>query len=76
MAAAKKCDRCGKYYDYDGEVPKGLRVCKNLKGLGSSFFDLCQMCTLDLESFMHGWPDIHNEENMNDCVEEKENESN
>ena len=44
MSDAKKCDRCGKYYDYyDGVSVNGLKYRKiQLIGDNAPIFDLCE----------------------------------
>ena len=49
MADAKKCDRCGKFYE-GNEVrysEKGLVVCNK-----HYEYDLCEDCLKDLDEFM------------------------
>lgn len=51
MATARKCDRCGGYYDqYD--VREGLDVIEH-KPLHDVLSDLCPCCKKDLEDFMN-----------------------
>ena len=60
MSLAKKCNRCGKYYDH---YPKGLkiqfngfrRICRDEYGEQKDFsdpFDLCPECMDAFDKFM------------------------
>lgn len=60
MALAKKCNRCGKYYDY---YPKGAKVQHNgvarvtISGAGlikanDDPMDLCEKCMSEFDKFM------------------------
>ena len=49
MALVMKCDRCGKYFDYDGNKPNAINVIKynNTDKLSYNYinkFDLCPDC--------------------------------
>lgn len=46
---AKKCDRCGKYYDYDPKVNIDVSV-------DGYEYDLCPRCEDDLNAFITGTP--------------------
>lgn len=52
MATAKRCDRCGKFYEPGG----GWNAKKHVRKPGSpeSYFDLCDSCQDDLNKFMDG----------------------
>ena len=52
MADAKRCDRCGKYYQRKND--KALRVLNRDFRCGESVYDLCDDCTTDLDKFMKG----------------------
>lgn len=47
---AKKCDRCGSYYDKYGKPPYVVRktsdFCENTEAV-----DLCKMCSLELSEW-------------------------
>lgn len=59
MATARKCDRCGKYYDenkkyrYDSTMGTviGLRF-ETLQGFNSSRIDLCDECLGKIKEFL------------------------
>ena len=59
MAIAKKCDRCGKYYDENKkyrynlvmETVIGLRF-ETLEGFNSSRIDLCDECLGKIKNFL------------------------
>ena len=48
MAIAKKCDRCGKYYD------KKHGMCFTVSELNTDFKDLCDECLDKLHIFLNG----------------------
>ena len=57
MSNAKKCDRCGKYYDrYDGVVSStGLRYTQiQLLGDNTVTFDLCEGCMNTFLTWLDG----------------------
>ena len=60
MALAKKCDRCGKFYD-----PKDVNICEaNVNGLnlfGRVYFDLCPECLVSLAGWLKNKPMTFNE---------------
>ena len=56
MSAAKKCDRCGKYYDkstnaktIDGRNVKDIRISTSGPYME---LDLCENCIIDLYDFL------------------------
>ena len=62
MANAKKCDRCGKYYDKNQkfkikntttDFADGIKF-TGVKGYDSSQFDLCDDCIEKLYNFLGG----------------------
>lgn len=59
MANAKKCDRCGKYYDRNlecyapGTVASGVSFTR-VDGYIGLKFDLCDSCIIDFKKFMRG----------------------
>lgn len=54
MADAKKCDRCGIFY----EPGMGFFGKKHIRKPGNhhSYYDLCENCQHDLDKFMEGAP--------------------
>lgn len=49
MALAMRCDRCGQYFDYDGNTPNAVKVIQYRNTDKASFtymneFDLCPGC--------------------------------
>ena len=56
MALARKCDRCGKYYDYYYEGPNAIRaLSKDEKGAiirEEHTIDLCLDCMVEFNLFM------------------------
>lgn len=56
MALARKCDRCGKYYDYYYEGSNAIRaLSKDEKGTiirEECTIDLCQDCMVEFNLFM------------------------
>lgn len=59
MAIARKCDRCGKYYDenkkYRDELGMGTVIglrFETLKGFNSSRIDLCDECLGKIKNFL------------------------
>lgn len=63
MANAKKCDRCGKYYDnnetyINGWRTTGLETISNSSGGFGGRYDLCDDCLKEfIEVFMKGEKD-------------------
>ena len=53
MAIAKKCDRCGKYYDKNTEHKQNI-MCFTVSGLNTDFKDLCDECLDKLHIFLNG----------------------
>lgn len=59
MANAKKCDRCGKYYDSstavssDGTFVNGVAF-STISGRFVEFKDLCDSCISEFKIFMKG----------------------
>lgn len=53
MANAKKCDRCGAYYTPSPEIPD-MRVAYHDNDFATKYYDLCEECMHDLQSFMNG----------------------
>ena len=51
MAYAKKCDRCGKYYDYKPPKFEELNKKEIYKKINESF-DFCDDCLEDFKVFM------------------------
>ena len=63
MATAKKCDRCGKYYDKNTGYKQKVRgkyyhedgMCfTTVDGVGSNYKDLCDDCLEKLHMFLDG----------------------
>lgn len=64
MANAKKCDRCGAYYDTNTEhkIKMSLGVSVHVTGMSLRIpnndafdkYDLCDSCIADLKKFMKG----------------------
>ena len=62
MAAAKKCDRCGKFYDRNTRINKGLYKNEVIDGIVKTTnignylnqIDLCDECLDKLDIFLSG----------------------
>ena len=62
MASAKKCDRCGKYYDKNNRMRKGLYKNESIDGIAKTTsignylnrIDLCDECLDKLDIFLSG----------------------
>lgn len=62
MAAAKKCDRCGKFYDRNTRINKGLYKNEFIDGIVKTTsignylnqIDLCDECLDELDIFLSG----------------------
>ena len=62
MAAAKKCDRCGKFYDRNNRMNKGLYKNEVIDGIVKTTnignylnqIDLCDECLGKLDIFLSG----------------------
>ena len=62
MAIAKKCDRCGKYYDKNTEHKQNISgrlyyedgMCFTVDELNTDFKDLCDDCLDKLHIFLNG----------------------
>ena len=61
MADAKRCDRCGNYYDenkgtrsINGWFVRGVRICTNSKCSDHKYLDLCDDCIEKLYAFLFG----------------------
>ena len=62
MAIAKKCDRCGKYYDKNTEHKQNISgrlyyedgICFTVNELNTDFKDLCDECLDKLHIFLNG----------------------
>ena len=62
MASAKKCDRCGKYYDRNNRMSKGLYKNEFIDGIVKTTnignhlnqIDLCDECLDKLDIFLSG----------------------
>lgn len=52
MSTAKKCDRCGSFYDHRDIAASELRISKYVHCYGDKYFDLCDSCARDLEKFL------------------------
>ena len=53
MADAKKCDRCGRFYEGDFEGTYNITTQPNLKTRNyGRLIDLCPICDIALERFM------------------------
>lgn len=50
---AKKCDRCGNFYDKPAVNPE-IRVTKQRPLCGEYYIDLCDECQKKLEEFLKG----------------------
>lgn len=50
---AKKCDRCGAYYDKTDVRPE-INIVQFKNGFTTNFIDLCEECQRKLESFLKG----------------------
>ena len=53
MADAKKCDRCGAYYEFKNDF---IRICDE-KGYSMGSYDLCPSCMNELKKFLRGKKD-------------------
>lgn len=63
MAAAKKCDRCGKFYTENTRFPKTVNISRSVldgicfttkNGHCVDYVDLCDDCIVKLKSFLNG----------------------
>ena len=62
MAIAKKCDRCGKYYDKNTEHKQNISgrlyyedgMCFTVDEVNTDFKDLCDECLDKLHIFLNG----------------------
>ena len=62
MAIAKKCDRCGKYYDKNTEHKQNISgrlyyedgMCFTVDEINTDFKDLCDECLDKLHIFLNG----------------------
>ena len=62
MAIAKKCDRCGKYYDKNTEHKQNIGgrlyyedgMCFTVDEVTTDFKDLCDDCLYKLHIFLNG----------------------
>ena len=63
MAAAKKCDRCGKYYDKNEQYKTSTGGCKSVldgvaftekNGSVTDAYDLCDDCITLLKEWLKG----------------------
>lgn len=70
MALAKKCDRCGKFYDPKdvnicGAIVNGLKLIsrdeQNNKAVKRIYFDLCPECLVSLAGWLKNKPMTFNE---------------
>lgn len=61
MAQAKKCDRCGAFYENNTRYPVSIRSCKTaIDGITFStrnddtvgYMDLCDDCITELKAFL------------------------
>lgn len=57
MANARKCDRCGRYYDLPRFEPE-LKAVRYIHMRGNKIYDLCEDCTESLEQFLINQADI------------------
>ncbi len=70
MALAKKCDRCGKFYDLKGinicgAIVNGLKIIgrdeQNNQIIKNIYFDLCPECLVSLAGWLKNKPMTFNE---------------
>lgn len=54
MAEARRCDRCGKFYEPDCVWNSNKHIRKS--GVADRYFHLCDSCQDDLDKFMDGAP--------------------
>ena len=63
MASAKKCDRCGTFYEKNTRYPKSIGCCKTVvdgvclstkSGDTVDYMDLCDECLTKLGLFLSG----------------------
>lgn len=50
---AKKCDRCGKFYDFPS-ITTSIEVREFIDKYGTKTWDLCYTCRKELEEFLKG----------------------
>lgn len=60
MAAAKKCDRCDKFYVYNKQGFKGCNIRHRTDTTQSIYFDLCDECVAKLWVFLNYPVEIDN----------------
>lgn len=54
MASAKKCDRCGSYYDFVKGQPFSIMIFNYNEIANNKIFDLCPDCMAKLHNWIDG----------------------
>lgn len=70
MSAARKCDRCGKFYEQNrvkwylngGSITRGINIIGNNNFI-SAEYDLCDSCIEDFRDFMVNYDDKEEDKN-------------
>lgn len=75
MSVARKCDRCGKFYEknrvkwnYGGSITRGINVV-NINNLIAVECDLCDSCIEDFRAFMDYYDDKEEDKNGEEGTE-------
>lgn len=76
MSVARKCDRCGKFYEKNrvkwffngGSITRGINVI-NKNNLISAEYDLCDSCIEDFRDFMVNYDDKEVDKNGEEGTE-------
>lgn len=69
MANAKKCDRCGIYFDQP--VKPDIAISQYTHGYGSFEIDLCPACQESLQMFLHNQPVVPSDEYLKKVSEQR-----
>lgn len=76
MSAARKCDRCGKFYEKNsvkwylngGSITRGINIISN-NNLIAVECDLCDSCIEDFRAFMDYYDDKEEDKNGEEGTE-------
>lgn len=70
MANAKKCDRCGRFYEEP--ITPDLHLNRYIHGYGINEIDLCPVCRTGLEMFLDNQPVVPTPEYLQKVRENNE----
>lgn len=73
MADAKKCDRCGGFFEQP--VTPDLKLSRYVHGYGTFSIDLCPVCRTGLEMFLDNQPVVPSMEYLQKVRENDETAS-